>query len=118
MAALLPFTLILVCPIVMGLMMFFMGRGEIGGKKNESRPDSRPQSQPDSRPQSQPDSRPQSQPDSRPQSQPQHDPRAPQNLVPIGALEKRLRHEMGDSVWLRRTIEDYLYDEYQKEAAP
>jgi hypothetical protein len=49
-------------------------------------------------------------------SQPQHDPRAPQNLVPIGALEKRLRHEMGDSVWLRRTIEDYLYDEYQKEA--
>lgn len=50
-------------------------------------------------------------------SQPQHDPRAPQNLVPIGALEKRLRHEMGDSAWLRRTIEDYLYDEYQKEAA-
>jgi hypothetical protein len=50
-------------------------------------------------------------------SQPQHDPRAPQNLVPIGALEKRLRHEMGDATWLRRTIEDYLYDEYQKETA-
>ena len=51
-------------------------------------------------------------------SRPQHDPRAPQNLVPIGALEKRLRHEMGDSAWLRRTIEDHLYDEYRKEAAP
>jgi hypothetical protein len=50
-------------------------------------------------------------------SQPQHDPRAPQNLVPIGALERRLRHEMGDSAWLRRTIEDYLYTEYAKEAA-
>lgn len=49
-------------------------------------------------------------------SQPQHDPRAPQNLVPIGALEKRLRHEMGDAAWLRRTIEDHLYDQYQKEA--
>jgi hypothetical protein len=42
-------------------------------------------------------------------SRPEHDPRAPQNLVPVGALEKRLRHEMGDSRWLRRTIEDYLY---------
>lgn len=51
-------------------------------------------------------------------SQPQHDPRAPQNLVPIGALEKRLRHEMGDPTWLRRTIEDYLYDEYRKETEP
>jgi hypothetical protein len=49
-------------------------------------------------------------------SQPQHDPRAPQNLVPIGALEKRLRHEMGDAVWLRRSIEDYLYEQDQKEA--
>ena len=27
MAALLPFALILICPIVMGLMMFFMMRG-------------------------------------------------------------------------------------------
>ncbi len=43
-------------------------------------------------------------------SRPEHDPRAPQNLLPIGALEKRLRHEMGDAQWLRRTIEDYLYE--------
>lgn len=42
-------------------------------------------------------------------SRPEHDPRAPQNLLPIGALEKRLRHEMGDSLWLRRSIEDYLF---------
>jgi hypothetical protein len=42
-------------------------------------------------------------------SRPEHDPRAPQNLIPIGALEKRLRHEMGDPLWLRRSIEDYLY---------
>jgi hypothetical protein len=42
-------------------------------------------------------------------SRPEHDPRAPQNLVPIGALEKRLRHEMGDALWLRRMIEDDLY---------
>jgi hypothetical protein len=48
-------------------------------------------------------------------SQPQHDPRAPQNLVPIGALEKQLRHEMGDPAFLRRAIEDYLYDAYTRE---
>jgi hypothetical protein len=29
-------------------------------------------------------------------SEPQVDPRAPQNLVPIGALERELRHRMGD----------------------
>ena len=33
------------------------------------------------------------------------------------AWEKRLRHEMGDSAYMRRTIEDYLYDEYKKETA-
>jgi hypothetical protein len=41
-------------------------------------------------------------------SQPQHDPRAPQNLLPIGGLERRLRHEMGDSAFIRRAIEDQL----------
>lgn len=34
-----------------------------------------------------------------------HDPRAPQNLLPIGALEKRLRHLLGDPVLVRRRIE-------------
>lgn len=34
--------------------------------------------------------------------------RAPQNLLPIGALEQRLRHELGDALLLRRFIEDLL----------
>jgi hypothetical protein len=41
-------------------------------------------------------------------SRPEHDPRAPQNLLPVGGLEKRLRHEMGDQAFIRRAIEDYL----------
>jgi hypothetical protein len=45
-------------------------------------------------------------------SQPAHDPRAPQNLVPVGGLEKRLRHEMGDQAFIRRAIEDHLSREY------
>lgn len=36
------------------------------------------------------------------------DPRAPQNLAPIGALERRLRHIMGDPVLLRRHIETLI----------
>ena len=32
-------------------------------------------------------------------SEPHIDPRAPQNLVPIGALERELRHRMGDPGW-------------------
>jgi hypothetical protein len=44
-------------------------------------------------------------------SRPEHDPRAPQNLLPIGALEKRLRHEMGEQRWIRRLIEDHLHKE-------
>lgn len=44
-------------------------------------------------------------------SRPEHDPRAPQNLVPVGALERRLRHEMGDPRWIRRLIEDHLHEE-------
>jgi hypothetical protein len=33
------------------------------------------------------------------------DARAPQNLLPIGALETRLRHRLGDPLLLRRSIE-------------
>lgn len=33
------------------------------------------------------------------------DPRAPQNLFPIGALEARLRHRLGDPLLLRRALE-------------
>ena len=45
-------------------------------------------------------------------SRPEHDPRAPQNLLPVGALEKRLRHELGDQAFIRRAIEDHLSKEY------
>ncbi len=45
-------------------------------------------------------------------SRPEHDPRAPQNLLPVGALEKRLRHELGDQAFIRRAIEDHLAREY------
>jgi hypothetical protein len=41
-------------------------------------------------------------------SQPQHDPRAPQNLIPIGGLERQLRHELGDARYIRRLIEDHI----------
>jgi hypothetical protein len=41
-------------------------------------------------------------------SRPEHDPRAPQNLLPVGALEKRLRHELGDLAYIRRLIEDQI----------
>jgi hypothetical protein len=34
-----------------------------------------------------------------------HDPRAPQNLYPVGGLEARLRHLMGDTLVIRRAIE-------------
>jgi hypothetical protein len=39
------------------------------------------------------------------------DPRAPQNLVPIGALEARLKHLMGDHAVIRRAIEARLHQE-------
>ncbi|MET0554985.1 MAG: DNA double-strand break repair nuclease NurA [Vicinamibacteria bacterium] len=42
-------------------------------------------------------------------SDPAHDPRAPQNLLPIGGLESRLRHLMGDPLMVRRAIESYLH---------
>ena len=36
------------------------------------------------------------------------DPRAPQNLFPLSALERRLRHELGDPLWIRRAVETHL----------
>lgn len=42
-------------------------------------------------------------------SDPAHDPRAPQNLLPIGGLESRLRHLMGDPLLVRRAIEAHLH---------
>jgi uncharacterized protein len=38
------------------------------------------------------------------------DPRAPQNLVPVGALEEQLRHRLGDAVTIRRAIERKIWD--------
>jgi hypothetical protein len=37
-------------------------------------------------------------------STPHKDPRAPQNLVPIGGLERQLRHRLGDSALLYRSL--------------
>ena len=37
-------------------------------------------------------------------SEPHLDPRAPQNLVPIGALERQLRHRMGDPGLVYRAL--------------
>ena len=37
------------------------------------------------------------------------DPRAPQNLYPIGGLENALRHQMGDTLVIRRAIEAFLH---------
>jgi hypothetical protein len=39
------------------------------------------------------------------------DPRAPQNLLPIGGLESRLRHLLGDPTLVRRAIEAHLHGE-------
>ena len=38
------------------------------------------------------------------------DPRAPQNLVPVGALEEMLRHRLGDVITIRRAIERKIYE--------
>ncbi len=40
-----------------------------------------------------------------------HDPRAPQNLFPIGGLEARLKHLLGDPAFVRRAIEARLQSE-------
>ncbi len=37
-------------------------------------------------------------------STPARDPRAPQNLVPVGALESRLTHRLGDRAWVSRLL--------------
>jgi hypothetical protein len=37
------------------------------------------------------------------------DPRAPQNLLPVGALEQELRRRMGDPLTMRRAIEKALH---------
>jgi uncharacterized protein len=45
------------------------------------------------------------------------DPRAPQNLLPIGALEQELRHRLGDAIAIRRAIERVLFARaFEKEA--
>lgn len=41
-------------------------------------------------------------------STPDRDPRAPQNLLPIGGLERALRHALGDPQWIRRMLIAYL----------
>lgn len=41
-------------------------------------------------------------------SSPIRDPRAPQNLLPIGALEEELRRRLGDAVLIRRAIEERI----------
>ena len=37
-------------------------------------------------------------------SSPVRDPRSPQNLVPVGALERALTHRLGDRRWVSRLI--------------
>jgi len=39
------------------------------------------------------------------------DPRAPQNLLPIGGLEARLKHLLGDAAVVRRAVEAQLHSE-------
>lgn len=41
----------------------------------------------------------------------QRDPRAPQNLLPIGGLERRLKHRLGDPAVVRRAVEARLHQE-------
>jgi hypothetical protein len=43
-------------------------------------------------------------------SAPMRDPRAPQNVVPIGALESELRRRMGDPLVIRRAIEKRIFE--------
>lgn len=42
-------------------------------------------------------------------SDPMRDPRAPQNLYPVGALERELRRRLGDAPLVRRAIEAQLH---------
>jgi hypothetical protein len=41
----------------------------------------------------------------------ERDPRAPQNLVPIGALEQELRRRLGDPMLIRRALERTLHEQ-------
>jgi uncharacterized protein len=43
-------------------------------------------------------------------SSPIRDPRAPQNLVPIGALEEELKRRLGDPILIRRAIEERILE--------
>ena len=43
------------------------------------------------------------------------DPRAPQNLIPVGGLERQLRHKLGDPQLVRRGIERELLDRRNRE---
>ncbi|MDQ4095419.1 MAG: hypothetical protein M3174_04335, partial [Actinomycetota bacterium] len=36
------------------------------------------------------------------------DPRAPQNLTPVGALEQRLKHRLGNSTFVNRALTAHL----------
>jgi hypothetical protein len=42
---------------------------------------------------------------------PGRDPRAPQNLYPVGALESKLRHRLGDPALIRRALETAIHAE-------
>lgn len=44
-------------------------------------------------------------------STPQRDPRAPQNLLPVGALESEMRRRLGDPLLIRRAIERDLHEQ-------
>ena len=44
-------------------------------------------------------------------SSPIWDSRAPQNLFPIGGLEARLKHLLGDASLIRRAVEAQLHSE-------
>ncbi|MBS1828176.1 MAG: hypothetical protein JST93_22910 [Acidobacteria bacterium] len=44
-------------------------------------------------------------------SSPMRDPRAPQNLLPVGALEQEMRRRMGDTILIRRAIEKRLHEQ-------
>jgi hypothetical protein len=43
-------------------------------------------------------------------SEPHLDPRAPQNLVPIAALERQLRHRMGDRGLVYRALREAVHE--------
>jgi len=49
-------------------------------------------------------------------SDPARDPRAPQNLYPVGALEARLRHRLGDATLIRRATLAHLHEEVTRGA--